>query len=86
MLHVMANKKETKDDKPEESTRKRVPITHRYNPDIIDCIELYASAQDAPPSELSVLESAAVAWLRARGFWPLSKATETHAAIIKEMD
>jgi hypothetical protein len=50
--------------------RKRVPRSHRWDADVLDAIADYVADQEAPPTELTVMEISVKAWLGARGYWP----------------
>lgn len=71
MLATMNHKKDKKPSQSEKESGKRIAYSHRWNPDILQAVENYRQAQEVAPSQIAVLEKAAIEFLKARGFWPL---------------
>ena len=53
--------------------KKRISLTHRFDPDLIEACGAFIKSQDVPPTETAVMEASLREFLAKRGFWPLKR-------------
>lgn len=57
-------------EKKAETRPKRIPKAHRWDPELLAAVDDWRNAQEVPPTDISVIETAVKAWLAGRGAWP----------------